>query len=198
MDPASPHLSTPQLLKVVHRYYPSYVRSSEESYGSSEQYQRLLKARQEASSGSARWEELLRRLEEALPDCRVEDWTALFSNDNCWRARVYLPAPSVLADGSREARAVVVLVSIITPVFVLYSSLQHHVGRRASPSRTFYGDIPETMPYVEKIEPLVRSHLQVQRLPTEVLFTPVPDIQCGNVHMGDAQLIDCLFTDDRW
>jgi hypothetical protein len=157
-----------------------------------------LKARQEASSVSERWEELLRRLEEALPNCRVEDWTALFSNDNCWRARMYLPAPPGLGDDSKEVRAIVVLVSIIAPVFVLYSALQHHVGKRASPSRTFYSDIPETKPYVEIIEPLVRSSLQVQRLPTEMLFTPVPDIQCGNVHMGDAQLIDCLFTDDRW
>ncbi|MBN1210280.1 MAG: hypothetical protein JXB05_35840 [Myxococcaceae bacterium] len=36
----------------MHRYYPSNIRSTEEGYGSSEQYQRLLKARQEASSGN--------------------------------------------------------------------------------------------------------------------------------------------------
>ncbi len=198
MDAPSPRFTIPQLLEVVHRYYPSHVRCSDEGYPSSEQHQRLLKARREASSGSAAWEQLLQRLEEALPDCKVEDWTALFSDDNCWRARVYLPVPSNLVDGGKEARAVVVLVSILAPVFVLYSALQHHTDKKASPSRTFYSGIPETEPYVEKIEPLVHSSLRVQRLPAEVLFAPVPDVQCGNVHMGDAQLIDCLFTDDRW
>jgi hypothetical protein len=198
MDAPSPRLTLPQLLEVVHRYYPSHVRRSDEGYPSSEQHQRLLKARREASSGSAAWEQLLHRLDGALPDCKVEDWTALFSDDNCWRARIYLPAPLSLADGGKEVRAVVILVSILAPAFVLYSALQRYAGKRASPSNTFYSDIPETGPYVEKIEPLVHSSLHAQRLPAEILFTPVPDVQCGNVQLGDARLIDCLFTDDRW
>jgi hypothetical protein len=198
MDPSFSQLSTPRLLELVHGYYPPLPSGGHEGQGSSEHHQRLLEARQEASSNTAPWEGLLRRLEEALPECRVEDWTVLFSNDNCRRARVYLPEKPMLPDGARETHAVVVLVSILAPAFVLYSSLQRYEGKRASPSRIFYEEVPETRPYVEKIEPLVRSQLQVQRLPTETFFTPVPDIQCGNVRRGDARLIDCLFTDDRW
>jgi hypothetical protein len=57
---------------------------------------------------------------------------------------------------------------------------------------------PETKPYADKVEALVRSELGVQPLPLDTLFTPVPDIQCRNTSLGKAQLIDCLFTDDRW
>jgi hypothetical protein len=45
---------------------------------------------------------------------------------------------------------------------------------------------------------LIRSELSVQPLPRDTLFTPVPDIQYGHRSLGEAQLIDCLFTDDRW
>jgi hypothetical protein len=45
---------------------------------------------------------------------------------------------------------------------------------------------------------LIRSELSVQPLPRDTLFTPVPDIQYGHRSLGEAQLIDCLFTWDRW
>jgi hypothetical protein len=118
-------------------------------------------------------------------------------NDNCWRVRVVLPEVSKFP-GGEEYRTVVVLVSILTPIYVLYSSFQQHQGGEFSPARLFYEEVPETKPYADKVEALVRSRLHVHRLPIEILFTPVPDIQCGNVSLNEARIIDCLFTDDQW
>ncbi|WNG51038.1 hypothetical protein F0U60_48105 [Archangium minus] len=191
-------ISAPQLLELVHRYYPTNLYSSEAGYHESEQYQRLEKARDVAMGQSAIWKGCLARLREALPECKVQDWTALFSNDNCWRVRVYLPEVLKLPGGSEEVRTVVVLVSILVPVYVLYSSFQQYSEKGASPSRTFYEDVPETKSHADKIDAIVRDVLHVHRLPNETLFTPVPDIQVRNTSLGEAKLIDCLFTDDRW
>jgi hypothetical protein len=190
--------SASRLIELLHRYYPINLYSDQEEYGESEQYQRMLALRAHALKNPAEWKRLIARLREVLPECKVQDWTVLFSDDNCWRVRVYLPEVLKLPGGVEEFRAVVVLVSILAPVYVLYSSFQQNSEKGASPSETFYEDVPETKSYADKVEGLVRDVLHVHRLPNETLFTPVPDIQCGNVSLGDAKLIDCLFTDDRW
>ena len=191
-------VSTPRLLELIHQYHPANLRDADEGYVESEQYQRLLRARREALKNSRPWEHLLSRLREALPGHRVEDWSALFSNDNCRRVRVYLPAVMRLEEGGQEVRAVVVLVSILAPVYVRYSSFRKLVGRRWEETKLFYEEVPETKRVADQMEELVRSELGVQPLPPDTLFTPVPDIQCRNTSLGKARLIDCLFTDDRW
>lgn len=199
MTPTAMGPSPSRLLEVVHQHYPSNLREFEEGYVESEQYQRLLKARQDALESSGPWKRLLSRLRDALPECRVEDWSVLFSNDNCWRVRVYLPEVLQFEGGVKEVRAVVVLVSILAPVYVRYSSFRRYSGRHlwGTPG-LFHEDVPETKPYADKVEALVRSELDVRPLPHETLFMPVPDIQCRNTPLGKARLIDCLFTDDRW
>ncbi|QRK09997.1 hypothetical protein JQX13_07815 [Archangium violaceum] len=191
-------VSASRLIELVHQYHPVNLYGGEEGYDDSEQYQRMLALREHALKNSMSWKRLLARLSESLPECKVEDWTALFSDDNCWRVRVYLPEVLKLPGGAEEVRAVVVLVSILAPVYVLYSSFQQYSDKGASPSRTIYEDVPETKPHANKIEAIIRDVLHAHRLPNETLFTPVPDIQCGNIRLGEARLIDCLFTDDRW
>ncbi|WP_309892348.1 hypothetical protein [Archangium sp.] len=194
----SADLSTPQLLELVHQHYPANLRDAEEGYTESEQYQRLLRARQGALKSSEAWERLVSRLTAVLPDCRVEDWSIIFGGDNCWRVRVYLPEVPRISGGGQEVRAVVVLVSILAPLYVRYSSLRKLVDRRWEETKLVYEDLPETKPYADKVEMLVRSELSVRPLTLDALFAPVPDIQCRNTALGKAQLIDCLFTDDRW
>ncbi len=189
--------STPQFLELIHQYYPANLWADDNGYVQSGQYQRLVRTRQQALKSSGAWERLLASLRETLPGCRVEDWSVLFSTDNCWRVRVYLPEVRPL-DGGQEYRAVVVLVSILAPVYVRYSSFHQRFGTRWSKPTLFYEDVPETKPYADKVEGLVRTEMGVQSLSLDTLSTPVPDIQCGNKSLGEVQLIDCLFTDDRW
>jgi hypothetical protein len=198
MTSMSADLSTPRLLELVHQYYPANLRDAEEGYAESEQHQRLLRARQEALKNSGPWEHLVSKLTAVLPGCRVEDWSIIFGGDNCWRVRVYLPEVLRIAGGGLEVRAIVVLVSILAPVYVRYSSLRKLVERRWEETKLVYEDLPETKPYADKVEALVRAELSVRPLTHDALFVPVPDIQCRNTALGKAQLIDCLFTDDRW
>lgn len=197
MTPMTTDLTTSRLLELAHQYYPANLWDADEGYVASEQYQRLLQARQHALKNSAPWERLIARVKEALPSCRVEDWTVPASSDNCWRVRVYLPEVLQLA-GGQEYRAVVLLVSILAPVYTRYSSFHQRFGTRWSKPTLFYEDIPETKPIADKLEELVRAELGAQPLPQDTLMTLVPDIQCGNRSMGEVRLIDCLFTDDRW
>ncbi|PTL83770.1 hypothetical protein [Vitiosangium sp. GDMCC 1.1324] len=192
------NLSTQRLSELVHQYYPANLMEFDEGYSESEQYQRLIRARQEALKNSGPWERMMSKLTEALPDCSVEDWSVLFSDDNCWRVRVYLPEVRQPKEGEREARAVVVLVSILAPVYVRYSSFRRKIGAQWEAPSLFYEDIPETKPYADKVEALVRSELDTRPLPYDTLFTLVPDVHCRHARLGTARLIDCLFTDDRW
>lgn len=199
VTPTTMSLSPSKLLELVHQHYPANVRGFDEGYVESEQYQRLLRARREAMENTGSWTRLLSKLREALPECSVEDWSVLFSDDNCWRVRVYLPEVVQLEGGVEEFRAVVVLVSILAPVYVRYSSFRRRIRPRSwEAPALFYEEVPETKPYAERVEALVRSELGVQPLSHETLFTPVTDIQCRNTALGEARLIDCLFTDDRW
>lgn len=109
-----------------------------------------------------------------------------------------LPEVVQLEEGGQEFRTVVVLVSILAPVYVRYSSFHQLFGRKWKKPTLFYEDVPETKLISDKVEALVRSELGVHPLPHDTLFTPVPDIECGNRALGKAQLIDCLFTYDRW
>ncbi|KFA89553.1 hypothetical protein [Archangium violaceum] len=83
-------------------------------------------------------------------------------------------------------------------MYVRYTSFHRHFNGRFETPTLFYEDVPETKPHADQVEALVRSELDVQPLPLETLFTPIPDIQCRNKWLGEARLIDCLFTDDRW
>jgi hypothetical protein len=195
----SPPPSTDQLIELVHRYYPASLSNGAPGYTESKEYQRLLELRREVlAQHSTRWEKFTQQVQEALPDCTVEDWTVLWAEDNCWRARVYLPQLES-AGGENQFRAVVLLVSILAPVYVLYSSFQARTAEGGFEQPTLsYEPRPETTPIAEVLSSLVRTELGVQPLSNEVLFTSVPDIQCGNVPLGKVKLIDCLFTDDRW
>jgi len=191
--------STPQLIELVHRYYPANLSSTDPDYDKSTEYQSLVIARRQAlAQHSNQWTQFVQHLQEALPDCEVEDWTVLWDEDNCWRVRVYLPEP-VDIRGEKQFQAVVLLVSILAPVYVLYSSFQLRTagGQFRSPT-IFYEEVPETKRVAEVVGTLVQRELDVQRLSNETLFVLIPDIQCRNVELGQAKLIDCLFTDDRW
>ncbi|HEX8701402.1 MAG TPA: hypothetical protein VF815_21425 [Myxococcaceae bacterium] len=190
-------LSTPRLLELAHQYYPANLWDADEGYVTSEQYQRLLQARRNALTNSGHWDRFLAKVKEAFPSCRVEDLTVPTPTDNCWRVRIYLPEVLQL-EGGQEYRCVAILVSMLAPAYVRYSSFHRRFGIKWSKPTLFYEDVPETKPIADKVEELVRAELRAQPLPQDTLMTLVPDIQCGNKSLGEVRLIDCLFTDDRW
>jgi hypothetical protein len=188
-------LTASQLVELAHQYLPRGLGSSAPEYFESEEYGRLEEVREAAQAHSSPfWNHLLEQIEAALPQCRVQDWSVLLS-DNCLRARMELPGS---AEHGREQRAVVLLVSILAPVYCLYSSFRVAVGGSLRPARTTAEDVPETKGYVDAVDSVVRREWGFQRLSNETLLTPLPDLSFRHARLGEARLIDCLFTDDRW
>jgi hypothetical protein len=148
--------------------------------------------------GAERWERFLIRLREALPKNKAVDWSVLWSDDNCWRVRVAHPEKLSTPGGGVVSRDVVGLVSIFAPVAATYTSIHEKRGERYEPSNTFYEPVPEMHAYEETLLGLMRTELGVERLPNKTLFTQVPDIHWGNGELGEARIIDCLFTYDLW
>lgn len=178
---------------MVHRFYPANLYDSDPKYKESIEFRRLYSARLASQEHSGPWwTHFLDEIEKALPGHDVQDWTYL-PHDNCWRCRVYLPG----AKDRTSKTASVALLSILAPVYVVYTS---HVDFDGSKWRSSVSYQPrsETSAQGRVIESLITSIFDFTRLPPDVLFTPVPDIQCFNVDLGQATLFDCLFTDDRW
>ncbi len=191
--------SVPQLFELVSHYFPAGLRGEEPGYDHTPEIQRLNALRQQAKQDSEeRWGRFLDRLREALPENRVEDWTVLWSDDNCWRVRVAHPETLRTPDGGKVFRDVVGLVSILTPAAATYTSVRKRLGERNEPPVLSYEPVPEMRAYEETLLAVMRSELGVERLPNATLLTRVPDIQWGNVLLGEVRLIDCLFTDDLW
>jgi hypothetical protein len=195
MNPAPP--SAAALLELVHRFYPANLHGDDPRYAKSEEHQRLLQVRSTAWENREAWKGVLAQLRTVLPQSEVEDWTALHS-DSCWRVRVYLPASIPVEGGGQEFQSVVGLVSLLAPVSAIYTSFHQKFGTLWRQPTLFYEPVPQARGIEEAVERVLHAALGVQRLSTQTLFTAVPDIQCFNVPLGKAHLIDCLFTDDRW
>ncbi|AKJ05527.1 Hypothetical protein AA314_07153 [Archangium gephyra] len=59
---------------------------------------------------------------------------------------------------------------------------------------------PEFQAHEAKLAGLIESTFGFTRLTNDILLTPVPDLvpRTANHELGRAQLIDCLFTWNRW
>ena len=89
--------------------------------------------------------------------------------------------------------------SILSPVYAIYASHQTYEGQRVANTRVYYSPLPtEFHEHEATLDGLIRSSFGFERLPNDILFTPVPDLQVGNKAPEKVQLIDCLFTDNRW
>lgn len=183
------------LLRLVQRFYPAGIHRDDPRYPTTEEHQRLAAVRQAAEQDSAAWKDFLQVLERELPGGRVWDYPTL-RYDPCRCARLSLPGSPSEAS---EYKAVVLLVSVLTPVHLLYACHQKLERRKVVESVTCYSPLPEEFRACEaRVDELVHSTFGTVRLPNEVLFTPVPDLQVGNTAFGKAVLADCLFTDHRW
>ncbi|MFE8598315.1 hypothetical protein [Archangium violaceum] len=189
------HFTADELVAIVHRFYPSNLEGNDPRYDVSVEFQRLIAAREAAMADTQVWDSFFQRLRDAVPGCHVENWSTL-RYDACRRCRVYLPGTTPT---STEAKAVVGLVSILAPVFAIYASHQTYEGQRVSNTHVHFPPLStEFHEHETTLDGLIRASFGFERLPNHILFTPVSDLQVGNKAPEKVQLIDCLFTDNRW
>ncbi|MDY7232475.1 hypothetical protein [Hyalangium rubrum] len=191
----STSLTATRLLDLIHHFYPRNVHTTDARYDSQAEALRLRELRKAAQEESSAWNTLLQRIHEELPGCSVWELPSLLY-DPCRCVRVSLADSPV---GAPEQKAVVLLVSILAPVHHIYASFQRIESKHVVEQRLWHAPLPPEYQSLEaRLSSLAQAVLGTSRLSNELLFTPVPDIQVGNLDLGRAQLIHCLFTDRLW
>lgn len=184
-----------QLVEQLHRFYPRNIYTTDARYDSQPEAVRLRELRKTAQEESSAWNTLLQRIRQELPECSLWELPYLLY-DPCRCVRVSLPGSPV---GASEQRAVVILASILAPVHHVYASFQRIENKQVVEQRLWHPPLPAEYQSLETcLESLAQAVLGTSRLPNEVLFTSVPDIQVGNLDLGRAQVIHGLFTDQLW
>jgi hypothetical protein len=191
----SASLTASNLVDRVHRFYPRNIHTTDPRYASQAEAFELRQLRKAAQEESTAWSTLLQRIRQELPDCSLWELPYLLY-DPCRCVRVSLANSPV---GVPEQRAAVLLVSILAPVHHIYASFQRVEGKQVVEQRLWHPPLPrEYEPIEARLDLLSQSVMGTSRLPNEALFAPVPDVQVGNLDLGGAQLIHCLFTDRLW
>jgi len=191
----STSLTATKLIDLIHHFYPRNVHTTDTHYDSQAEALKLRELRKTAQEASNAWNTLLQRIHEELPECSVWEIPYLLY-DPCRCVRVSLADSPV---GASEQKAAVLLVSILAPVHHIYASFQRIENKQVVEQRLWHPPLPREYQSLEaRLNSLSQSVLGTSRLSNEILFAPVPDIQVGNLELGRAQLIHCLFTDRLW
>lgn len=191
----STSLTAAQLIDLIHHFYPRNIHTTDERYDSQVEALELRGLRKRAQEESSAWNTLLQRIHQELPGCSLWELPSLLY-DPCRCIRVSLADSPV---GAPVQKAAVLLVSILAPLHHIYASFQRIESKQVVEQRLWHPPLPsEYQPLEARLDALAQSVLGTSRLPNETLFTPVPDVQVGNLDLGRAQLIHCLFTDRLW
>lgn len=184
------------LVQLLHDYYPSGLWPDDPAYDASPEAQRLTRRLASSQRDVATWRGFVERLHRELPGCHFWDTTET-SHDPSFSHRVGLPGSQV---GGAHYDTLVCLVSRLAPVYALYGSHVRNTGPAPESWLRFSELTAEFQPYEAKLASLIKSTLGFTRLFEDVLFTPVPDLapRSGDVALGEARLIDCLFTPHRF
>ncbi|MCY1076532.1 hypothetical protein [Archangium lansingense] len=191
-----PEPFTEALVKLVHRYYPAGLRNDDPRYDASEEGQHLTTLIHANVQPSLAWKGFTQRLLKEFPDCHIWDTTIPY-HDPCYSVRVSLPG---FVTGAPRYDGIVCLLSQLAPVYALYASHTDKSLPGADYWLRFPPFPPEFQAHEAKLAGLIESTFGFTRLPNDTLFTPVPDLvpRSANHGLGQAQLIDCLFTWHRW
>jgi hypothetical protein len=184
------------LIQLLHRYYPSGLWPDDPAYNATEEAQRLTALLASARDDARAWKAFIERLPQEFPDHQIWDATHLWL-DPCFNCRIGLPGSQV---GGARYDTLVCLLSVLAPVYALYGSHLGNEGPGQDPWPRFSQLPPHFQACEEKLAALIESTFGAERLSQETLTTPVPNLapRTGDVALGEAKLIDCLFTTHRY
>ncbi|HEX5754635.1 MAG TPA: hypothetical protein VFZ09_51095 [Archangium sp.] len=198
MNPETkPELTADALVRLVHRYYPAGLLIDDLAYKVSKEIQRLRELQDTHVQPSATWTAFITRLRQEFSDCSLWDTTVPYL-DPCYSIRVSLPGFQV---GDPLYDCVVCLLSQFVPVYALYAS---HTDKNDPSEEGYWLRFPPFPPKFQsheaRLAALIESTFGFTRLSNDVLHTPVLDLvpKSSNFVLGEAKLIDCLFTPHRW
>ena len=186
-------LSRQEMIEIVHRFYPTGIAVDDPSYAHTPEARRLAAKRSKALEERSAWDVFLTRGRATIPNSRFADWssTLKLGADACYQARISGPG---FAAESHRLDEVVVLASIIAPVYFIYTSISTRDPGGAGAIRRFPSWIRTTREIHQAAEALVRETTGFSRVSPSLLFLGLPDIQVGNRWFGSARVMDCIFT----
>lgn len=195
----NPELTADALVQLVHRFHPANLLNDGPRYKESEEGQRLTALLNAHAKPSPAWKGFIQQLHEEFPDCSIWDTTVPML-DPCYSVRVSLPG---FVTGAPLYDCIVCLLSQLAPVYARYAS---HTQRKSPnfPEGEYWLRFPPFPPEFQsqeaKLAGLIEATFGYTRLSNDVLFTPVPDLvpRAANHGLGEARLIDCLLTRNRW
>lgn len=170
-----PDLSAPALMACVRHYYPVGIPAGDPRYEGSAEIQRLRDLLDSSAIGPEAWQSFVQKVEDAFPGCDVSDTLPRLYRPS-YRCEVTLPGVESWPDRTRED-SVVCMLSVLAPVYALYA--RHWKDDRTErESWTRFPPLPpEFQAHEVKLASLIEPTFGFARLPTEVLFTPVPNLQ---------------------
>jgi len=187
---------TDALVRLVHCYYPRGLNSFDPGYKESEESQRLDRLLLAHVQRAPSWRVFACRVVQLFPDSHT--WTTTVPMlDPCHSVRVSLPG---FVQGAPRYDCVVALLSHIAPVYALYASHSDKSGPEVKGWVSLPPFPSEYQAHEVKMAELIEATFGFTRLSTDTLLTPVPDLvpRASNYVLGEARLIDCLFTSHRW
>lgn len=186
-----------ELIEIVHRFYPAGIAIDHPAYSRSPQAVRLAAARRKAVEERSTWDAFLTRGRTSISHSRFADWSSSLElgADACYQARISGPGIAVEVPRLDE---VVVLVSFIVPCYFIYTSISTRDPRGPGSRRCFPSWIRRTRAMYQSVESVVRETTGFSKLPPDLLFLGLPDIQVGNRGFGHARIADCIFTAHRF
>ena len=194
----NPELTVDALGQLIHRYYPVGIEEYDPRYLASEEAQHLKALLEAHVGGTPAWNAFVQRLREDFANCSIWDMTVP-RHDPGYIVRVSLPG---FVTGAPLYESVVCLLSKLAPVYALYAS--HLKENGPGLPRDHWMRFPpfpaEFQSHEARLAESIESTFGFTRLPEEILCLPVPDLVpwTGRNRLGEARLIDFLFTEYRW
>lgn len=169
-----PDLSVPGLMACVRDYYPAGIPVGDPRYEGSAEIQRLRHQLHSSAISAGAWQGFIQKVEDSFPNCEVSDSLPRLYRPS-YRCEVTLPGVEPWP-GRTQEDSVVCMLSVLAPVYAVYA---HHWkdDRTERESWTRFPPLPpEFQSHEARLAAIVEPTFGFTRLPTEVLFTPVPDL----------------------
>ncbi|WP_428261515.1 hypothetical protein [Haliangium sp.] len=185
-------LTHDELVEIVGRYYPSKIEAYDPEYEKTSEFARLQALLKDARVGletraETPWRRLFQQIKGAFVGHIVWDRSPPMDAP-CYECRVYMPWVTM---GDEVADALVVLVSLLAPVYVVYAAREGGDDEWIE-----FPPLPHDFaPCEERLVQIIEAS-GLHRLSTQLALSALPQFvpHGGCLELGQSCLVDCLFT----
>jgi hypothetical protein len=181
-------LTQESLVRIAHHYYPVGFPPEEDNYDEpllafqrTLEHQRWRAAWRKALDDWKEWADFLEHLQAVFPEYDVWDVTQPWMAA-CVRCCVYLETS--LPEGGRLVTRVVGAVSILAPLYLVYTTTETlRAGETSARPRLTYEPADEARPCAEKLAQHIEEAFGYRPFPLELAEVPLPDLRIGHLNL---------------